>query len=135
MKELVIALCSVFIFFGCSDLNTIRPTDCPCNFEVLYDKKEHAKDSLTNWFWVLQNFDTSKTTCWDELAELYFNMAPDTLTSLQHSYFILVGKEEKQISNLQQLLNSDSLKKKVIGLHKYGRGIKSFEFQPYPFGH
>ncbi|MBS1646823.1 MAG: hypothetical protein JST67_05740 [Bacteroidetes bacterium] len=105
-----------------------------CDISVFYDNKEYLKDSVTNYFIGLNNFNLMNKQCWNLLSEYYFNIVPDEQTKRQNTYFISIkDTSDTKITNISQILNSKSIQKQVIGVHEYGKGIKTYSFKKFPF--
>lgn len=111
--------------------SNVLPGECQASFT--YEVREPAVAGQANVFIGVAKWNAATEACWDNLAEYYYNIAPDADVTLQKAYFIAepAKREDKKISNWSQM--TQEIKQRVIGVAIYDRKADTLYFEEHPF--
>lgn len=107
------------------------PDGCQASFT--YEVRARAVAGQANVFIGVAKWNAAEEACWDNLAEYYYNIAPDADVTLQKAYFITepAKREAKKISSWSQM--TQEVEQRVIGVAIYDRKADTFYFEEHPF--
>lgn len=109
-----------------------QPATQPTCGDVTGEFRETSKAGVANVICFTTGFNTRRDACWQQLAEYYYNVAPEPGVKIQHVYFVEVPKGAKPIRTLAELKNS-SFKQKTFFECTVNMTTEKFTFKKYPF--
>lgn len=99
---------------------------------ITAEYRETPKNGIANVICLTTGFKIYEDLCWQELAEYYYNVAPEQGVRIQHVYFIEVPKGTKPIRTLIELKRSP-FKQKTFFECTVNMSTGIFTFKKYPF--
>ncbi len=100
--------------------------------DVTGEFRETPKAGVANVICFTTGFNVRRDACWQQLAEYYYNVAPEPGVKIQHVYFVEVPKGTKPIRTLAELKNS-SFKHKTLLEFTVNMTTEKFTSKKYPF--
>lgn len=131
-------LCVIIIFTLVQNLplfaqstTSSKPNHTSCG-GVIAEYREPPKAGIANVICPTVGFNTRNKLCWQELAEYYYNVAPEPGVKIQHVYFVEVPKGTKPIRTLAQLKKSSFIRNTFFEC-TVNMTTEKFTFKEYPF--